>query len=518
MPWTIKKQGDKYCVYKQGADGNPTGSSRGCHDSREKAERQRRALYRNVPEASAPVSTFAVMDTTANKTWWYLGPTTTTWNSGNIVQFEVKVDDDPGDEDDRGAAFEGVLAVIGSPTSDGRYLIPDEVSNRDLPIPAMVQTKTDQGHLGAEVSGRFDSIEYIPVSEFSRREEFNLADVSDDAVVVWATGTLDTSEHAADAERMIENGAGISIDMPPERIAAFDRETLEEIPEDEVDFQALMEGQYLVGVGGKIAAATIVSIPAFEEASIVLIPGHALVASAYGLRVKAPTMLTAAAAGAAPLQPPSAWFYEEEPDQPVPLTVTPEGQVYGHLALWDQCHPAFSSCERAPHSRTDYAYFHVGEIECDDATSVYVGRITVGQTGNAKGGHASVVLGRQGAMDHYDKTGCVGAFVRARDGRHGIWLAGAVRSDAPAEKIRDMKANPPSGDWRDDELVAVLSVPVPGFPIPRIQALIASAENGEEEVKALIASGYTGLESEPMDMPTYRRRLQELSSRRAAVK
>jgi hypothetical protein len=186
------------------------------------------------------------------------------------------------------------------------------------------------------------------------------------------------------------------------------------------------------------------------------------------------------------------------------------------LALWDQCHPAFSSCERAPRSRTDYSFFHVGEIETEEGDAIAVGRITVGKEGNAKGGHASVVLGRTGAMEHYDKTGCVGAFVRAHDGRNGIWLSGAVRSDAPAEKIRDMRANPPSGDWRDDELVGVLSVPVPGFPIPRIQALVASAENGEQEVKALIASGYTGHEDEPMDVPTYRRRLQELSERRAA--
>lgn len=509
MPWVIKKQGSKYCVYKQGPGGGPTGSSRGCHDSREKAERQRRALYRNVPEASASTSTFDAMDTTIhNQAWSWLA----TFASEPIV------DDDPGDEtDERGKAFEGVLAVVGSPTSDGRYLIPEEISNRDLPIPVMVQTATEQGHMGAEACGRIDSMSYIPLSDFERADEFNLSGAKEDSVVVWAEGTFDTSQFAQDAERMMENGAGVSVDLPPERIAAFDPDSFEEIPEEEVDFQSLMEGKYLIGIGGKISALTIVAIPAFEEASIVLVPGHALVASAYGMKIKAPAVLTAAAAGYAPLKPPTEWFFMEEPDSPTPLTVTEEGRVYGHLALWDQCHPAFSSCERAPHSRTDYAFFHVGEIESEEGSSVPVGRITVGKEGTSKGGHASVVLGRQGAMEHYDKTGCVGAFVRAKDGRHGIWLSGAVRSDAPAEKIRDMRANPPSGDWRDDELVGVLSVPVPGFPIPRIQALIASAENGEEEVKALIASGYSGQDLEPMDVSTYRRRLQELSARRAAT-
>jgi len=92
-----------------------------------------------------------------------------------------------------------------------------------------------------------------------------------------------------------------------------------------------------------------------------------------------------------------------------------------------------------------------------------------------------------------------------------------VRSDAPAERIRDMRANPPSGDWRDDELVAVLSVPVPGFAIPRVEALIASAENGNEEVRALIATGYTGEEYETLDMPTYRHRMKELAKRRTTL-
>jgi hypothetical protein len=418
--------------------------------------------------------------------------------------------------EERGAAFEGVLAVVGSPTSDGRYLIPDEVFNRDLPILAMVQTATSEGHMGAEACGRIDSISYIPVGDFERRDEFNLTDVSDDAVVVWGEGTFDTSQFAQDAERMMENGAGVSIDMPPDRIAAFDPESLEEIPEEEIDFQALMEGSYLIGIGGKIAAATIVSIPAFEEASIQLVPGHALVASAFGIKRKTVEVLTASAAGAAPLKPPTEWFYIDEPNEPVPLTVTPQGQVYGHLALWDQCHPAFASCERAPRSQSDYAFFHVGGIVTDEGDLVPVGRITVGKDGNATGGHASVVHGRKGAMEHYEKTGCVGAFVRAKDGNLGIWLSGAVRSDAPAEKVRDMRANPPSGDWRDYELVGVLSVPVPGFPIPRYEALVASAGSGEEEVKVLIASGYSTLteESAPIDIPTYRRRMKELSERR----
>jgi hypothetical protein len=247
--------------------------------------------------------------------------------------------------------------------------------------------------------------------------------------------------------------------------------------------------------------------------------------------------LTASAAGLAPLKPPAEWFFTEEPDEPVALTVTEEGQVYGHLALWSQCHAAFASCETPPHSLSNYKFFHVGQIETDGGELVNVGRITVGNQGNAKGGHASIVLGKQGAMEHYEKSGCVAAFVRAKDGRHGIWLSGVVRSDAPAERVRDLRANPPSGDWRDYELVGVLSVPVPGFPIPRAEMrLVATA--GEEEVAAMIASasappggvpvmltdddgnqeivGWTFPNGE-LDIPTYRRKRAELAERRKAI-
>ena len=50
MPWVIKKSGDKYCVYKEGADGEPKGESLKCHDSREEALAHMRALYANVDE------------------------------------------------------------------------------------------------------------------------------------------------------------------------------------------------------------------------------------------------------------------------------------------------------------------------------------------------------------------------------------------------------------------------------------------------------------------------------------
>ena len=181
------------------------------------------------------------------------------WNLEEFAQYEPE-------EDVERVEWEGVLAVIGHPTSDRRLLIPGEVSHRDLPLPFLVQTATEDGHRGAEVAGRIEKISHIPAEDFERKDEFNLHDLTEGAVIVFAEGTLDGSEHELDAIRMIENGAGVSIDMPPDRVAPFDPDTLEELDPEEVAFEDLIFGNLLTGIAGKISAATIVSIPAFEEA------------------------------------------------------------------------------------------------------------------------------------------------------------------------------------------------------------------------------------------------------------
>jgi hypothetical protein len=191
-----------------------------------------------------------------------------------------------------------------------------------------------------------------------------------------------------------------------------------------------------------------------------------------------------------PVAPPQEWFTRPEPDAPTPLTVTDDGEVFGHLALWGACHTGFlngalSECVKPPQSRTDYGRFHLGAIRTAEGTDVPVGKVTY-QTG-----HAPLTAGLAAATRHYDNTGSVGAFVRAVDGRHGIWLTGALRNDITPEGVRDLRANPPSGDWRSFngnlELIASLSVPVPGFQTPQL----ALAASGAGEVEALILPGYT---------------------------
>lgn len=202
----------------------------------------------------------------------------------------------------------------------------------------------------------------------------------------------------------------------------------------------------------------------------------------------------------------------QEPDEATPWTVLASGQVYGHAALWDSCHTGFLSsqfaeCIRPPRSETNYQWFNTGSVETDDGAMIAAGVVTYGGT------HASTSLPLQAAAAHYDNTAKVGAYVRASNGRHGIWLAGAARSDLPPEGLRDLRANPPSGDWRPWkgglEMVAALAVPVQGFPVPRAQLALSASG-----ISALILPG---LQPEDIVEPRSREFLRRRHSLSASV-
>lgn len=219
---------------------------------------------------------------------------------------------------------------------------------------------------------------------------------------------------------------------------------------------------------------------------------------------------------AAPVTPPAEFFEQPEADEPTPLTYEDDGRVYGHLALWGSCHTgflngAFAECVKPPNSRTDYAHFHLGRVRTAEGDDVRIGKITYAT------GHAPLRAGLQAASRHYDDTGSVGAFVRARDGSLGIWLSGVLRSDLSAEGLRDLRANPPSGDWRSFnhhlELIASLAVPVPGFPIPKVELALAASGEGTE-VDALILPSWTVEQEGAAEMRSreYLRRRHALSA------
>lgn len=437
------------------------------------------------------------------------------------AELAAEVDDDATeDAAEEPMLWESELAYEGLATSDNRYLIPGKIGNRELPLSLMIQTETDDGHTGAEICGK--------ITEIWRVER---DDLGEGVVAIMGSGEFAPLAAGPDAEDLVEGEflRGVSIDLATDEVMLLDPETKEEVPEEDIDWDLLFSGYYLFGMTGDIMGATVCPFPAFAESTIRVLEPDAVTASAEGekpervFRVFAakemkiiPRTITASAAKLAPLAPPKAWFFTEEPDGKMPLTVTADGRVFGHLATWDQCHHGFQNeCVLAKRSRKEYGFFHVGQIKTAEGEMVDIGRIVVGQ--DLSGGHAPISYGLRDTSKFYDKTACVGAFVRAIDGKYGIWLSGAVRSDCPAERVRDMVANPPSGDWRAEdgwlELVAALSVPVPGYPVPRYEyAMVASA--GGEQVNALVATGYFELERAELTRAEQRRKAMLLAQAR----
>ncbi|ORL01826.1 hypothetical protein A6F55_19230 [Prescottella equi] len=195
-------------------------------------------------------------------------------------------------------------------------------------------------------------------------------------------------------------------------------------------------------------------------------------------------------------------FFTPEADELTALTVTDDGRVYGHLAQADSCHIGFADvCVTPPVSQTDYAYFHQGEISTTEGP-LAVGKLTLGT------GHAGMRASARAAAEHYDNTGSAVAIVRCTDGLWGPWLSGRILPGVDDDRVAELRRSGVSGDWRTVqrgsnqlELVAVLAVNVPGFPVPRTKALAASG------MRSLIAAGVPRTparneRTESVDIPT----------------
>lgn len=388
---------------------------------------------------------------------------------------------------------QGVLCVEGIQTGDGRIWTPGALTWAPLPLPLAWLADGDQ---------------HIDLTEMAPQIGVIAAIIRQGNVLVW-TGLVD-DEIPAGAEllRRMRTGSagsgnrvGLSIDG--------DDWALEVVltNPDEVDVFMLASGgegerlptrtelRTMVAAAGegdpggmvlfedavdellwrftrtRIRGATVCMVPAFAECYMELPPEE--------------TSLAASLAVARPEPPfPADWFTDPELDGPTPLTVTADGRVYGHVAAWESCHVGYADrCVAPPRSECEYAHAHTRPaIALDDGTSVRPGSITVGT------GHASLSADPDATVAHYDDTGTCAALVRYGEDAHGIWAAGVVNPTATDDQVWALRCSPVSGDWRrrdgNLELHAVLSVNVPGFPIP--DAVAASAAG---ECVSLIAAG-----------------------------
>lgn len=348
------------------------------------------------------------------------------------------------------ASFVLVVAKEGVPTVDGREFAAGSIDWRQPPVPLMMIRENDPtgrgGHKGSHAVG--------VISEFWREDDEN------GFGTIYGKGFFSSDEMGDEARKLIAEGviSGVSADVGGAVVE---------------ELEAHSDGVRRLIRRGSIVAVTALPIPAFDDTKVSVVSEDAVVASA-----------------GADWAPQSEWFDNPRLEKPTPITVTADGRVYGHAALWGTCHVGYRDrCVTPPRSKSNYEFFNVGSVLTADGKSVSVGRLTAGTN------HAALEFGAQPAKEHYDNTGYGAAYVHAGEDEHGIWFAGAVSPTATPEQIAVLRASSVSGDWRQIrgalELVSILGVNTPGFPIPKARAgLVAGAQ------VSLIASGLCGCDEE----------------------
>lgn len=384
--------------------------------------------------------------------------------------------------------WEGVLTIEGLATGDGRMIENNALIWEQLPA-ALRVAPTDVGAHGGAV--------WIGTIETMERQANGR---------IWGTGFVDLGvEEAAELVRRMQangNRAGVSVDLDS---VAFEirvardllqreediseegpAEATEDEPVDEEGRVTVLEidtdDELMVTTSARVRGATVVDIPAFIDAYISLVTDQAATTD---------TPLSLVAAGI-PVDPPGAWFANPGLREPTRLTITPEGRVYGHVAVWGTCHRGHTTngqCVTPPYSANGYREFMTGTTLTAEGDLIATGVLTMSTS------HAGLNLTAAAARYHYENTGSAVADLAAGEDSHGIWVAGALRPGVTRQQQRELRAAPLSGDWRafgrDSELVAILAVNMPGFPIPAPAGMVASGV-----MTALVAAGTL-----PLDAP-----------------
>jgi hypothetical protein len=380
--------------------------------------------------------------------------------------------------------FSAVLVIEGEQTTDGRKIAANALTWRTLPLPLTNAEDTGDDHYGA-VIGKIDAI-HRHGSDVVGEGEFDLG-----------------SQAGIEAARLVGQQVKrwVSIDL---EIIQADMTKVDPNCDDDLEFCDYL----MVVTEGRIMGAAMCAFPAFPSA--VIVPSGADIPAATpdgrpeSEAASSPEPIAASACLDCEDAPPASFFADPEFTEPTPMTIADDGRIYGHAALWGQCHIGSPDvCVTPPDSRSGYAYFRTGALKTSEGTEIAVGVITLAT------GHASMAASPREAAAHYDNTGTAVADVASGEDSFGIWFAGALRSDVTEEQVRALRAAAISGDWRRIagtlELVAMLAVNVPGFPVTRVQ--IASGFQ-----TALVAAGGTKL-ADP-----HSRRIAELEKANAQTR
>lgn len=388
------------------------------------------------------------------------------------------------------------IAFEGTATGDGRWIKPGGLTWREPPLTLMAQTITDEGHQGAMVAGRMDTFAR------DKSKDMNGSKLPEGVTAIRSTGVFDTAgEHGSEIARMVDDETlrGVSVDLSISEWAFRDPETEEILDPDDMSEEQwerafFGELEYAI-LAAEIMATTVCPTPAFADARIAVITASADGDRQTTCRLWAPIRLsaapaeviTASAAGHAPMHPPLDWFKRPAFTELTPKTVTDDGHVYGHFAGWNSCHIGKGGCLQPPRVN-DLSMFMQGVLTTEEGHDIAVGTIVMDTD------HGDVALTAQAARRRYDNTGLAVADVVVGMDEFGYWFAGAIRPDLSEEKRRAFKAANLSGDWRpvqgQHELAGILTCNLPGFTIPRPQAVVLASGDDSDEVGTVLAAGF----------------------------
>jgi hypothetical protein len=145
--------------------------------------------------------------------------------------------------------WSGIIAMEGVPTGDGRLIAEGALTWVEGPMPLRFVEEDEGGHDGAVVVGAILTVE------------------RQDGGVIYATGVIDESlEYGAHAAHLIRNELANGVSIDPDDVTIEYQGAEGEQPDEDQP----MSDMVTVLTAARIRAATLVAIPAFAEAKIML--------------------------------------------------------------------------------------------------------------------------------------------------------------------------------------------------------------------------------------------------------
>lgn len=372
-------------------------------------------------------------------------------------------------------AVEGILAVEGEPTGDGRMFEVGALTWEDT-LPFAIVWDREEGDHTAMTVGSINSVE--------RRMQGNVA-------VIWGAGWLSESEDEETAAAVLRVGelldeGAIGGSIRWDQVEAEIRVKRSLVEEEEMMMNLVENGVEITETdesGERIIVAKFAHDDALEVTTKGRIRHFALVDTGAYSPAKLSRAQTGAIAAASIVGEWSGrevWFEDPnfgdfsadnrlryDPDRavwscpPTLISDGPEaGRVFGHIAPMGIClRGRPDRCVTPPDG--DLMGFMRGRAPA--AGGLRTGVICVG------GGHCDVGIGAAEATQFYDNTGRAIADVRVGKDRYGYWFAGMARPGATEADLYAFAASDVSGHWEYTQrgritLVGLPAVNVGGFP------------------------------------------------------